>query len=295
MPAAFFWKESCAPITIYMNGFLDHSGMSREQVVKSIAAAAHTWSGDAVTCPDHSSPYFEIVPSVAPDSATPPPIAWDAKNSIIFRTEQWSKGGAPGHDYDASALAVTTVTARSDGHIVDVDMEINGVTMSWMNFDPGVPLPSDHGDTTRFFDLQNAITHEFGHFIGLDHTCFIPSDTNPAVGTDGKFRPVDDMNQPVPDCDKASGDVMNTVMFNKTDPGETKKRVLSPDDIRAVCTIYAPSKAHEACALDSATPGCAVGPARPPRRRAGWAFGLGVPAGALVAAALAARRRARRA
>jgi hypothetical protein len=300
----FFWKESCVPVTIYLNGFPAKSGLAPDQIVKSVTAAAHAWSADAVTCCataatcptanlSVSSPFLEIVPSLAPASATPPTVAWDAKNSIIFRTEMWSKSGKPGHAYAFEALAVTTVTARSDGHIVDADMEVNGVNQSWMNLDPGVSLPFDKGDTTQWFDLQNALTHEFGHFIGLDHTCFIPSADNPFVGTDGKPRPNDNNNNPIPDCDAAPSNVAATVMFNVTVSGETSKRVLSDDDILAVCTIYAASKEHDTCALDTPTPGCAVGPSRP-ARRPGWALGL--PAGALgVALAFAARRRKRRA
>jgi hypothetical protein len=295
----FFWKESCVPVTIYLNNFDHTSGMTQDQIVKSVTAAAHSWSTDAVTCRDPAtmtvtgSPYLEIVPSLAPASTAPPAVAWDAKNSIIFRTEQWSKSGQPGHVYPPEALAVTTVTARSDGHIVDADMEVNGVTQVWMNFDPGVTPPFDQGETMRYFDLQNALTHEFGHFIGLDHTCFIPSIDNPLVSADGKPRPTDNAGAPVPDCDASPAKIQGTVMFNVTVPEETSKRYLSDDDILAVCTIYAPTMQHDACALDSANPGCAVAAPRPARaRERGWALGLSTAAA--VAAALSARRRARR-
>jgi hypothetical protein len=296
----FFWKENCVPITIYLNKFDTTSGMSSNQIIKSVTAAAHAWSTDAVSCTSGgvtTSPYLEIVPTVAPPSATPPPEAWDARNSIIFRTEPetWSRSGAGKSFFPTEALAVTTVTARSDGHIVDVDMEINGVNMQWMNFDPGVTAPFVNGGP-EIFDLQNALTHEFGHFIGLDHTCFIPSDTNPAVGTDGKLRPNDDKGFPVPFCGIASPpEVQTSVMYNVTGPGETNKRVLSTDDINAVCAIYPAANDPGICTLDTANPGCAVAPARP-AGRAGRGLALGVPVGALaIVIAMAARRRAARA
>jgi hypothetical protein len=313
--APFFWKESCVPITIYLNHFPEKSGMAADDVVKSVTAAAHTWSTDAVTCcPDPKdattcpsgqsqlyNPYLEIVPTLAPASATPPDVAWDARNTVIFRTEMWTKSGKPvvppAHAYVVDALAVTTVTARSDGHIVDVDMEVNGVNFAqnsnknWINLDPGVPVPRQQGDIVQFFDLQNALTHEFGHFIGLDHTCYTPSSTNPAVGTDGKPRPTDNTGMPIFDCISAPEIVQETVMFNVTGPLQTNKRVLSPDDILAVCTIYAPTMEHDTCALDSAAPGCAVAPPRRASRAPRWALGS---SGALLAVALvAARRRAR--
>jgi hypothetical protein len=292
----FYWKESCVPVTIYLNGFNGaKSGMTANELVKSVVAAAHAWSADAVSCSSGgvtTSPYLEIVPSLAAASAKPPVVAWDALNAVIFRAspDMWSKSGVAGHDYPPEALAVTTVTARLDGHIVDVDMEVNGVSQQWMNLDPGVSVPFNHGDTAQIFDLQNALTHEFGHFIGLDHTCFIPSTDGSDVSADGKLRPKDDQGKDVPDCDASPSNIQNTVMFNVTTPGETSKRYLSMDDVDAVCDIYAASIPHEACALDAANPGCAVAPAR----RAGRGWLLGLSGGALaVVSALATRRRAR--
>jgi len=294
----FYWKESCVPVTIYLNGFDRTSGMTPTQIVKSVTAAAHTWSTDGVSCASGdvtssdatTNPYLEIVPTLAPASAKPPAAAWDARNSIIFRTESWSKSGQPDHPYADEALAVTTVTARLDGHIVDADMEINGVSKQWANLDPGVGVPFDHSNAP-VFDLQNTATHEFGHLIGLDHTCFVPGPGGPDLSSDGKLRPKDDQGNDVPDCDSAPLDIQQTVMFNKAVAAETSKRVLSPDDTNAVCEIYAPSLEHLDCALDSANPGCAVA-AVPPPRHGGRGLRWGLPLGALAAlATLTARRR----
>ncbi len=186
------------------------------------------------------------------------------------------------------------MTARSDGHIVDVDMEVNGINQSWMNFDPGITAPFDRSGK-EFFDLQNALTHEFGHFIGLAHTCFDPSMPGSDVSAQGKMRPTDDQGSPVPDCTSSPSVVESTVMFNVTGPNDTNKRILSQDDKNAVCAIYPASSDPGICALDSANPGCAVAPTRR-AGRAGRGLALGWPAGALaVVIAIATRRRARRA
>jgi hypothetical protein len=306
----FFWKESCVPITIYLNRFPTTSGMATDDIVKSVTAAAHAWSPDAVTCctdqgtcPTGSTvgqlfnPYLEIVPTLAPASTTAPSVAWDGRNTVVFRTEMWSKSGQPGHAYLSDALAVTTVTARSDGHIVDVDMEVNGFNFglnqpkNWINLDPGVSPPPQQGEIVQYFDMQNALTHEFGHFIGLDHTCYIASTDNPEIGTDGKPRPTDNLGQKIPDCDSSPEIVQETVMFNKTGPLQTNKRVLSPDDILAVCTIYDPLKPHDICALDSVVSACSV--ATPTRASPGPGWALGSSGAVLAIVLLASRRRAR--
>jgi hypothetical protein len=219
-------------------------------------------------------PYLEIVPTLS-TSVTPAPAAYDARNSLIFRTESWTMSGKPdGKAYDFAALAVTTVISRLDGHIVDADMEINAVNKSWLNLDPGVTIPGQHGDLDQIFDLQNTLTHEFGHLIGLDHTCF----RQDATGT--KVRPDDDQGNPIPDCVDAPSAVEATVMFDSAVPGETSKRTLSPDDTRGVCEIYAPTLVHETCSLDEASVGCTVAPAPlgpRPARGAGHLGGRVVP------------------
>ncbi|HSZ83307.1 MAG TPA: hypothetical protein VLA14_13550, partial [Polyangia bacterium] len=273
--AKYHWNETCVPVTIYLNNFTTTpaaSGMTATDVIKSVTAAAHAWSPDSVTtCPGATSPSFEIVPSVAPDAAKPPKVAWDGKNTIIFRTEMWSMSGeANTMDYDPAGLAVTTVTARGDGHIVDVDMEVNGVSQTWMNLDPGIYPPSNHDQGADVYDLQNALTHEFGHFIGLAHTCYSPPSTTSSTTS---IHPVDNTGARVPDCDdeteaEAAAE-MNSVMWWQTDPGSINKRTLYPDDINAVCGIYPQARPAPACALDQVNPGCAVAP-RVARR---WGLG----------------------
>ncbi|HVR00663.1 MAG TPA: hypothetical protein VMT47_00900, partial [Polyangia bacterium] len=82
MPKPFYWDKSCVPVTIYLNGFDSTSGMTLTQIVKSVTAAAHTWSTDAVSCTNGdvtTNPYLEIVPTLAPTSSTPP----NATDSLV--------------------------------------------------------------------------------------------------------------------------------------------------------------------------------------------------------------------
>ena len=65
-----YWQPNCIQLSVYINDF---SAMTRDEIAKSISAAAHTWSPTAVTCPDGTShPFFEIVPSLAPANTRSP-------------------------------------------------------------------------------------------------------------------------------------------------------------------------------------------------------------------------------
>jgi hypothetical protein len=290
-----YWKDPCPTTTIYIHGFDRQStnaaptanfGMSVAAIVKSVTAAAYTWSADAVSCADGAivngvsctglgggSPALEIVPTLAPLDAKPPRVGNDGRNTVIFRTDMWTKSGVvpppnmPSDTYDPSGLAVTTVTSEGDGHIVDVDMEINAVPggfFQWVNLDPGTALSVPNGDAHGlYFDLQAALTHEFGHFIGLAHTCFTPS----ALDIDAP-APDDENQKPVPNCSDSNlpSTVLESVMYPQVSDRDTSNRTLKCEDIKAVCAIYPPSSFHEACPLDNVTPGCAVAPSPRPHR-----------------------------
>ena len=66
---------------------------------------------------------------------------------------------------------------------------------------PDAP-PALHTDPD-LTDLQNTMTHEFGHFIGLAHSCYRPA-KDPAFDVDGNPRPLDDKGKPVVACGDSS-------------------------------------------------------------------------------------------
>ena len=137
---AEYWQPSCIPLDVYINDF---AGMSRDEVAKSISAAAHTWSPTAVTCPDgFSHPFFEIVPSLAPANAPAPRPSYDGHNTLLFYT-----AGAPYPENSAlggSTIALTSVWARADGHIVDADVQVNALDNTFANLDPGYVVGRRH-------------------------------------------------------------------------------------------------------------------------------------------------------
>ena len=222
-------------------------------------------------------PSFEILPQLATGgSGSADPL--DGKNSIVFDTM------APG--LGPEVLASTSVAKGPDGHIIDADIEINATSpdIIWANLDPSAP-PSKNAQLR--FDLQSVMTHEFGHLLGLAHTC-VGSDST--LGGDGDSPPAgskDDAGQSIPDCsdpaDSTNAIQAEAVMWYVIDRESTIKRFLTADDTRGVCAIYPPARNPPVCTQNLPDDGCGCAAA-------------GVQTGNLagfvvVATALAMRRR----
>lgn len=77
----------------------------------------------------------------------------DGVNVVVFVEEGWP--------YQTSAVAITSVTAFTNGEIVNADMELNGQTHNF-------GFAEQSGATV--WDIGNTVTHEAGHMLGLDHT-----------------------------------------------------------------------------------------------------------------------------
>ena len=82
----------------------------------------------------------------------------------------------------------------------------------------------------KVHDLQNTMTHEFGHLIGFDHNCYDPSAGRPRAN-DNTGRPCPTATTPRRPCGRRR-------MFNSASPLDVDKRDLTPDDIQAVCEVY---------------------------------------------------------
>ena len=128
----------------------------------------------------------------------------------------WQHGGV--------VIAITTTTSnRNTGEITDSDIEINdspapdGTKFIFTAVDSPVCTAPNQTGCVRM-DIQNTVTHEAGHSIGLDHT-----------------------------------DDPTATMYATAPEGETSKRQLHPDDIRAVCAIYPKGLQTVTCVSDSIT------------------------------------------
>jgi hypothetical protein len=161
----------------------------------------------------------------------------------------------PQRCYSTGAAGLTTATyvdderSMRDGAIIDADIELNGVNFAiTVGGEPGNP---------RNAVLQNTLTHELGHLLGLEHPCLAGGDP-PRVDGDGNN---------VPPCVLSTDPaITEATMFNFQDPGETKKASLSDDDVAAVCRIYPQADDPGSCLHVGETSGCcsASGPSKRP-------------------------------
>jgi hypothetical protein len=262
---AMWWPRADLSVTLYTGN--PPSFLNQQQVIAMVQASAATWSTPQISC-------TAITLAVSPVDGAEAPVGYDRTNRITFRRTDWRKQPCDSAKevcapYDARALAITSVFAQTrNGMIIDADMELNGVHRKWADLVTNPDAAAQAREEVH--DLQNTVTHEFGHFVGLDHNCW-----DPGVSS---APPKDHTGAEVPRCSDAPAAVRAATMYNTARPGDTDKRDLAPDDIQAVCDIYPVGYAPD---LDGSG-GCAVGGGRGPA----GALGLGF----LLLAALGRRR-----
>ena len=111
--------------------------------------------------------------------------------------------------------------STEDGRILDVDIVLNS----------SYPWATD--GSPKKMDVQNALTHEIGHFCGLDDL----------YGDDDKEK----------------------TMYGYMAYGETKKRTLTPDDAAGLAAIYPVGQSHESGGGGGSGCGTLSPTASPPR------------------------------
>ena len=182
-----WWKSQCISFSVQQDGS-EHIplGTIREITTKSfiewsdracpdggVATMAFT-DADDVVC--HNAEYNEGDPNA---------------NAIIFQDYKWDYTSAD------NTLAKTTVTYDTDtGEILDADIEVNHAYNEYTT-----------GSDNIVYDLQSVMTHEIGHFIGLDHT-----------------------------------EDYSATMNANYEQGTAELRSLESDDIDALCAAYPPAR-----------------------------------------------------
>jgi MYXO-CTERM domain-containing protein len=254
------WESGCVFITPDSAGT---TGIPGDQEFAIIDAAIAEWNTKTSSCS-----YL----SLRTEARQAVDVGNDKVNAIKFRDTacecmdaegnlfmSWCRPATddePQSCHNTGAAGLTTATyvddSRSmrDGAIIDADIELNNVDFAiTVEPQPGNP---------RNAVLQNTLTHELGHLLGLEHPCLSFGDP-PRIDGDGNNAP---------SCVLASGDpnITEATMFPTQTSGETKKATLSDDDIAAVCRIYPSADDPGQCLKVGETAGCcsASGPSGRP-------------------------------
>lgn len=131
-------------------------------------------------------------------------------------------------EWDDRAIAVTIVTVDSKNHaIVDADIALN---ISSRKF-AVLPESSQGNSNGAFDDVQNTLTHELGHAVGLAH----------------------------------NEEKTDAVMYPAARRGEVSKRKLSSDDVAGLIELYGAVGSNLALVSSGASPeeqaaGCSAAP-----------------------------------
>lgn len=246
--AHLFWSRSCTSYAFHAKAF-ERLPLLDETSARTIAQQSfQTW--EAVDC---GQAPFSVQQLSGTTTADPIAFSYDEPNDFVLSAltrSEWSQLGESNRIF-----AITFLWHHPDtGEIYDVDLALNlGIG------DFGI---CDRPCTDGTIDLQNTLTHEAGHVLGLGHTSTA-------------FR--------------------DATMYPDATAGANFMRTLTPDDMSGLCALDLPP--HEC-----STPASCVCPApsalSSPHKSTSCAVVMGSPAGTAalffvlaVPAALLVRRR----
>ena len=194
----------------------------------AVSRSEATWAAQANTCASlgllegaHSTSRIVGYNSSGPNENLILARTTDCTNTVPSN-DPCQAAGTCGNVHDcwehgAAALAVTTITFDATGVVLDSDTEINAASA----FPTIVDSPPCTGgvvtSTCVGNDVQNTMTHELGHALGLGHS---------------------------PDP--------SSTMYASAPIGETSKRVLDPASKQFVCDVYLRGLASQDCSVPDA-------------------------------------------
>jgi hypothetical protein len=209
-----YWPERRIAYVVNERGCSD---VPMSETLGAIERAFAAWAEPP--CTDLSFVYEGIVPddgtNLTLEKGSPP----DNQNLIVWG-ETWPPAGAGTISTYVPGLTTLLYDVET-GQIMDADIDLNAQNFFWTTTD-------DPGQAAT--DIQNILTHEIGHLLGLTHS---------------KER--------------------EATMYENTHQGEMDKRSLHADDELGICTVYpigqSTPEGHGQGTLPGGEGGCSLGSA----------------------------------
>ena len=235
-----YWESGCVFMTVDSAGTTAIAGDGEFPIID---AAISEWNTKTASCS-----YIKLMN----DGRKAAEVGSDGINLIKFRDTVWPHPEAQAAAAITTARFIDDANSSRNGAILDADIELNGVNFNIATGCNGSPATCQSLHTTGqsgFAELQNTLTHELGHVLGLEHPCLAQGDP----------QRVDNLGNAVPNCSFGSDPprIADVTMYNFQTPGEIKKESLAADDILGVCDIYPTAKTPQTC--DHASPSSGSG------------------------------------
>ena len=245
------WRGRCVGFSLSLEGT---SSLSADQWTSAITQAFETWG--SADCGGGRTPSIDARRLIDVVCGTNEYTAGGPNANTIY----FEDNGFDGRDPDHTIATTTTHLDHTTGEILDADMAVNSAIDRFSVSDDGQDV-----DGVKNQDLVSVVTHEVGHFFGLDHS-----------------------------------KVPGSVMYFQAQPG--LHRELAADDIAGICAIYPPDREascnpvppggiKSTCA--NGRFGCAAAPDGAPHPDPGSFVAFGLGGIGLVALRSLSRRRRR--
>jgi hypothetical protein len=153
------WDRNCMTYRFNDQFFTRMPRLTEAAVRKIFSTSYMTWA--EVDCGGRK-PFF-VEQSAGVTATNNAEFLYDVVNESIVAARTRAEWSAL-KDHDANALALTLLWHdKNTGEILDVDMELNTGAGT---FNDCVAFPC----SLQMIDLQNTVTHEGGHLLGLGHS-----------------------------------------------------------------------------------------------------------------------------
>jgi hypothetical protein len=239
-----YWTEGTR--LVYRQSEAGNPETPGETEFSAVRKAFDTWQAEQARC---GSLTLAEGPRTSSRRAGYEPTSASNENVVLFR-QRTCAGLVPAGDaclsddncgsvydcwqYAPAAIAITTTSFNTrSGQILDSDIELNTPRFLFTTVDEP-PCPMNQFDVSCVAtDVQNTMTHEIGHLLGLAHTA-----------EDG------------------------STMAARANGGETSKRTLDSNSAKFICDVYPAGRPSKSCVvpvlgqetLSPSTGGCASAP-----------------------------------